>query len=168
LGTAYPDGATYPFTTSARSHAQWTRTPYTVTFNANGGTGTMAAETDNAPTALTPQRLHLDRLQLLRLEHRCQRLGHRLPRRRHLPFTDERHALRPVDSDLLPALLLAFPAFPTFLPPSSPPSPPTVTGVSPHLWPGLGAYSVTITGTGFSTGAGRHRDRLRYHLGLGK
>jgi hypothetical protein len=28
-------------------------TSYTVTFNANGGTGTMAAETDNVPTALT-------------------------------------------------------------------------------------------------------------------
>ncbi len=54
-GTAYADGATYPFTASVTLYAQWTAVPvsYTVTFNANGGTGTMAPETDNAPTALT-------------------------------------------------------------------------------------------------------------------
>ena len=53
-GTAYAPGAAYPFTSSATLYAQWTsNTPYTVTFNGNGSTsGTMAAETNNAPTAL--------------------------------------------------------------------------------------------------------------------
>jgi uncharacterized repeat protein (TIGR02543 family) len=53
-GTGYSDGSTYPFTSSATLYAQWAVTSYTVTFNANGGTGAMAAETDNTPTALTP------------------------------------------------------------------------------------------------------------------
>jgi uncharacterized repeat protein (TIGR02543 family) len=52
-GTAYADGATYPFTAPATLYAQWTAVFYAVTFNANGGTGAMANETDNAPTALT-------------------------------------------------------------------------------------------------------------------
>ncbi|MGD0854017.1 MAG: InlB B-repeat-containing protein, partial [Acidimicrobiales bacterium] len=53
-GTAYADGATYPFTASVTLYAQWTaNASFTVTFNANGGTGTMANETDNVPTALT-------------------------------------------------------------------------------------------------------------------
>jgi uncharacterized repeat protein (TIGR02543 family) len=53
-GTAYADGATYPFTASATLYAQWTaNASFTVTFNANLGTGTMANEVDNSPTALT-------------------------------------------------------------------------------------------------------------------
>src|ERR1039458_2385172 len=52
-GTSYTDGASYPFTASVTLYAQWTGTSYTVTFNANGGTGTMATETHNVPTALT-------------------------------------------------------------------------------------------------------------------
>ena len=40
-----------PFSDEA---CQGTQTPYTVTFNANGGTGMMALETDNVPTVLTP------------------------------------------------------------------------------------------------------------------
>ncbi|MGD0743411.1 MAG: InlB B-repeat-containing protein [Acidimicrobiales bacterium] len=52
-GTSYANGATYPFTANVTLYAQWTANSYTVTFNANGGTGTMAPETDNAPTALT-------------------------------------------------------------------------------------------------------------------
>src|SRR6266581_4067427 len=53
-GTAYANGATYPFTASTTLYAQWTANPsFTVSFDANGGTGTMAAETHNVPTALT-------------------------------------------------------------------------------------------------------------------
>ena len=54
-GTAYGNGATYAFTASTTLYAQWKANPsYTVTFNANGGSGTaMAAETKNVPTALT-------------------------------------------------------------------------------------------------------------------
>ena len=55
-GTAYADGATYPFGAAATLYAQWTASPaYTVTFNGNGSTsGATAQETDNVPTPLTP------------------------------------------------------------------------------------------------------------------
>jgi hypothetical protein len=53
-GTPYAPGATYPFTVSTDLYAQWTTaTSYTVTFMANGGTGTMPNEVESAPTALT-------------------------------------------------------------------------------------------------------------------
>jgi hypothetical protein len=54
-GTAYANAASYPFTTSTTLYAQWTINSYTVTFNANTGTGTMAAQTVNynVATALT-------------------------------------------------------------------------------------------------------------------
>jgi uncharacterized repeat protein (TIGR02543 family) len=53
-GTAYSDGATYPFTSTATLYAQWTPLPtHTVTFDANGGTGTMAAEARNVAGPLT-------------------------------------------------------------------------------------------------------------------
>jgi len=53
-GTAYADGATYPFTSSVTLYAQWAaNTSFTVTFNNNGGAGSLAAETDNSPTALS-------------------------------------------------------------------------------------------------------------------
>jgi uncharacterized repeat protein (TIGR02543 family) len=47
-------GASYTPTGSLMLYAQWTvATPYTVTFNANLGTGTMANETASGPTKLT-------------------------------------------------------------------------------------------------------------------
>jgi uncharacterized repeat protein (TIGR02543 family) len=49
---AYTNDATYPFTASVTLYALWAQT-FTVTFNANGGTGSMPAETDSSPTALT-------------------------------------------------------------------------------------------------------------------
>ncbi len=52
-GTAYPDQAVYPFTITTTLYAQWSPANATVTFNANGGTGSMAAETESTPTALT-------------------------------------------------------------------------------------------------------------------
>jgi hypothetical protein len=54
-GTAYADGATYPFTASVTLYAQWAANPgsATVTFNNNGGQGSLASETESAPTALT-------------------------------------------------------------------------------------------------------------------
>ena len=51
-------------------YAQWTTLPtHTVTFNSNGGTGTMSPQVANVPTALTAQHLHAHRLHLQRLEH---------------------------------------------------------------------------------------------------
>ena len=54
-GTPYADGATYAFTANATLYAQWTSVPtFTVTFNANGGTGSQTSETSSSATALTP------------------------------------------------------------------------------------------------------------------
>ncbi len=54
-GTSYADGATYPFTASATLYAQWVANivTFTVTFNNNGGQGSLASETASSPTALT-------------------------------------------------------------------------------------------------------------------
>jgi uncharacterized repeat protein (TIGR02543 family) len=54
-GTSYANGATYDFTANITLYAQWTANQYTVTFNANGGTGTMSPQSANynTPTALT-------------------------------------------------------------------------------------------------------------------
>jgi uncharacterized repeat protein (TIGR02543 family) len=49
----YANGASYPFTASVTLYALWAQL-FTVTFNANGGTNTMASETAGTPTALTP------------------------------------------------------------------------------------------------------------------
>jgi len=53
-GTSYADAASYPFAADATMYAQWTPIPNkTVTFNHNGGSGSMSDEIDNVPTALT-------------------------------------------------------------------------------------------------------------------
>ncbi len=53
-GTAYADGATYSFAADVTLYAQWTALPnHTVTFNANGGSGSMGNQINNVPTALT-------------------------------------------------------------------------------------------------------------------
>jgi uncharacterized repeat protein (TIGR02543 family) len=53
-GTAYADGAIYTFDANITLYAQWSVLPdHTVTFEANGGTGTMDPQTTNVPTALT-------------------------------------------------------------------------------------------------------------------
>jgi uncharacterized repeat protein (TIGR02543 family) len=55
-GTAYADGATYPFTANATLFAQWKPNPtFTVSFNGNGGFGGMTTETRSAATALLPE-----------------------------------------------------------------------------------------------------------------
>src|ERR1035437_3471626 len=54
-GTAYANGASYPFSASTTLYAQWTTVPtYTVTFNGNGSTGgSMANESASVATALS-------------------------------------------------------------------------------------------------------------------
>jgi uncharacterized repeat protein (TIGR02543 family) len=49
-GTAYADGASYTFTASVTLYAQWSINSYTVTFNANGGTGSMSPQSGNYNT----------------------------------------------------------------------------------------------------------------------
>jgi uncharacterized repeat protein (TIGR02543 family) len=62
-GKSYKAGATYPFKRSMTLYAQWKKVPkappkappsYIVTFAANGGAGTMSAETHHAAATLTP------------------------------------------------------------------------------------------------------------------
>ena len=49
-GTAYADGASFPFTANTTLYAQWT--PNTIVFNANGGTGSMANQSSSSATAI--------------------------------------------------------------------------------------------------------------------
>ncbi|MEY3733844.1 MAG: hypothetical protein RL347_1203, partial [Actinomycetota bacterium] len=51
-GTAYANGATYPFTASTTLYAQWRVADKVVVFLANGGAGGAAAQLGNASTAL--------------------------------------------------------------------------------------------------------------------
>ena len=52
-GDPYANGAIYDFTADVTLYAQWSTLPnHTVTFNANGGTGSMGPQTTNVPTAL--------------------------------------------------------------------------------------------------------------------
>ena len=51
---AYANNAVYSFAADITLYAQWTTLPnHTVTFNGNGGTGTMSNQVANVPTALT-------------------------------------------------------------------------------------------------------------------
>jgi hypothetical protein len=53
-GILYEDEASYPFTGPVTLYARWTALPtYTVTFNANGGSGSMANQATNVATPLT-------------------------------------------------------------------------------------------------------------------
>ena len=51
-GTSYADGSSYSFVASVTLYAQWSADFFTVTFNANGGSGSMAAQSDNTTTCL--------------------------------------------------------------------------------------------------------------------
>lgn len=51
-GTAYAPGSTFTPTSTMTLYAQW-QSSFTVTFDANGGTGAMASQTANAAKALT-------------------------------------------------------------------------------------------------------------------
>jgi uncharacterized repeat protein (TIGR02543 family) len=58
-GKSFANGATYAFKSSVTLYAQWRAGKaaiHSVRFNDNGGTGSMAAEHDNTPTALTTNR----------------------------------------------------------------------------------------------------------------
>ena len=52
-GTSYADSAQYAFDSDVTLYAQWTNTGFTVTFNANNGSGTMAAQTSLVAANLT-------------------------------------------------------------------------------------------------------------------
>lgn len=53
VGTSYTDGAEYAFEASVTLYAQWTALPnYTVTFDANGGSGSMPDQAANVPSDL--------------------------------------------------------------------------------------------------------------------
>jgi len=54
-GSSYADGGAYPFNTSVTLYAQWVAAQtFTVSFNANGGTGSMSPETKSVAATLKP------------------------------------------------------------------------------------------------------------------
>ena len=59
-GTDYADGASYAFTSDVSLYAQWAVSTYTVTFDANGGSGTMSGQAASSSTALTANTLTRD------------------------------------------------------------------------------------------------------------
>jgi len=52
-GTAYANGASYPFAADVTLFAQWTSNSKTVTFDANGGSGSMSTQSASSATAIT-------------------------------------------------------------------------------------------------------------------
>lgn len=52
-GTAFGDGSVFPFSQNQTLFAQWTQTTFTVTFDANGGAGSMSAQSGEEPGALS-------------------------------------------------------------------------------------------------------------------
>lgn len=52
-GTPYADNAYFDFSADLTLYAQWSLIPLTVTFDANGGSGTMAPQTSTIPANLT-------------------------------------------------------------------------------------------------------------------
>jgi uncharacterized repeat protein (TIGR02543 family) len=52
-GTSYANDASYSFSGNVTLYAQWSIDTYTVTFDANGGSGSMSPETSGTPAALT-------------------------------------------------------------------------------------------------------------------
>ena len=125
-------------------------TSYTVTFNANGGTGTMAPETDNVPTALTLNAFTCSGYTFTGWNTAANGTGTAYPDGANYPFTASAtlYAQWAANSSGPP---------PSGPPPSGPPSspsPPTVTALSPSFGPVSGGTSISITGTGFSTSSG--------------
>ena len=56
-GTAFANDATYAFDASLTLYAQWVHGTYSISFNVNGGTGSMVDQTTDAPSALTKNTL---------------------------------------------------------------------------------------------------------------
>ena len=52
-GVAYADGATYAFTADTTLYVQWVANTHTVTFDGNGGSGSMVPELANTSTVLS-------------------------------------------------------------------------------------------------------------------
>ena len=120
---------------------------YTVTFNANNGNGSMAAETDNVPTALTLNTFTRSGYSFSGWNTAPNGSGTAYADGATYPFTA---------SVTLYAQWTANTGGNPSPPPGSPsPTPvPSVTGISPASGPPWGGTAVTITGTGFSTTAG--------------
>jgi hypothetical protein len=137
-GTAYADGATYPFSASATLYARWrANTAYTVTFDANGGTGSMAPETDNDPTPLTADSFARSGYSFASWNTAANGPGTAYADGATYPFSASA------------TLYARWTVATTFTP-----SAPTVTATSPVSGPVSGGTSITVIGTGFSTISG--------------
>ena len=93
-GSNFADGATYPFSSSTTLYAQWkvekrAKKPaiHAVTFKANGGSGTMAAERGKAPAALTPNRFRRTGYTFTQWNTAANGTGSNFANRAKYPFT---------------------------------------------------------------------------------
>ena len=133
-GTAQAAASTFTMGGAAVTlYARWTINSYTVTFDANTGTGTMPAQSVNynVATALTANTL--------------TKTGY--------TFTGWNHFPNGSGTAFANSAIYAFPANITLYAQWTLIPAPTVTAISPGSGPIAGGTSVTITGTNFVTGA---------------
>ncbi len=130
-GTAYANAASYPFTASTTLYAQWTINQYTVTFDANTGTGTMAPQSANynVATALTSNSFTKTGYTFSGWNTLAGGTGTAYANAASYPFT--------ASTTLYAQWTLV----------------PTASAVSPTSGPTTGGTAVTITGSGFINGA---------------
>ncbi|HUZ41794.1 MAG TPA: InlB B-repeat-containing protein [Acidimicrobiales bacterium] len=89
-GTSYANRATYRFAKSVTLYAQWKinkSNTRAVTFNANGGTGSMAIEHDNTPTALSSNRFTRAKYTFVDWNMAANGFGRNYANRATYPFT---------------------------------------------------------------------------------
>jgi len=93
-GTTYADGSTYPFTSSTTLYAQWKTVTgggppavHAVTFDANGGAGTMATERSKTPAGLTSDRYTRKGFAFVQWNTAADGSGSNFANRAQYPFT---------------------------------------------------------------------------------
>ena len=96
-GTAYADGATYPFTADATLFAQWTASRPSPSPSTATAAPARWPRNQQRPDRPHRELLHPRRVHLRRLEHRRQRQRHRYADGGHLPIHSRRHPVRSVD-----------------------------------------------------------------------
>jgi uncharacterized repeat protein (TIGR02543 family) len=134
-GATYANAANYTFSASTTLYAQWTINSYSVTFDANGGTGSMNAQSAsyNTTAALT--------------SNAFARIGY--------TFTGWNTVASGVGGTAYAnAANYTFTTSTTLYAQWTPIFAPTVTAISPSSGTTAGGTSVTITGTGFTGATG--------------
>jgi len=129
-GTSYANGATYPFTASVTLYAQWA-VAYTVTFNANGGAAVASLSGPDGSSITLPSDTHAG--------YTFDGWFTAASGGTEVGGAGSSYTI-PAGGITLYAQWTAVPV-------------PTVSAVSPNSGPLTGGTAITITGTGFVTGA---------------